>query len=320
MIKIENVNKSYNNQKVIKDLSLTIKEGEVHGIVGKSGAGKSTLLRMINGLEKFDSGDIIVRDKSISQVSEKELRNIRKNIGIIFQNFALLNRKTVYENVAFPMKCWDYPDEKIKSQATHLLNIVGLDDKLESMPLNLSGGQKQRVAIARALALDPEILLSDESTSGLDPITTNSILNLLLSINEQFGITMVVVTHEMDVIKRICDRVSILEEGKIVATGKVEDLLSEFNPYLLKYIEDIHFNTKDDESIAKILIYSKEDQKVGFLSDLSNEIDYVLEKANVDSLKNGKLEEYYINIKSKDKDKLVTLLEAHNNINHKFID
>lgn len=320
MIKIENVNKSYNNQKVIKDLSLTIKEGEVHGIVGKSGAGKSTLLRMINGLEKFDSGDIIVRDKSISQVSEKELRNIRKNIGIIFQNFALLNRKTVYENVAFPMKCWDYPDEKIKSQATHLLNIVGLDDKLESMPLNLSGGQKQRVAIARALALDPEILLSDESTSGLDPITTNSILNLLLSINEQFGITMVVVTHEMDVIKRVCDRVSILEEGKIVATGKVEDLLSEFNPYLLKYIEDIHFNTKDDESIAKILIYSKEDQKVGFLSDLSNEIDYVLEKANVDSLKNGKLEEYYINIKSKDKDKLVTLLEAHNNINHKFID
>lgn len=320
MIKIENVNKSYNNQKVIKDLSLTIKEGEVHGIVGKSGAGKSTLLRMINGLEKFDSGDIIVRDKSISQVSEKELRNIRKNIGIIFQNFALLNRKTVYENVAFPMKCWDYPDEKIKSQATHLLNIVGLDDKLESMPLNLSGGQKQRVAIARALALDPEILLSDESTSGLDPITTNSILNLLLSINEQFGITMVVVTHEMDVIKRICDRVSILEEGKIVATGKVEDLLSEFNPYLIKYIEDIHFNTKDDESIAKILIYSKEDQKVGFLSDLSNEIDYVLEKANVDSLKNGKLEEYYINIKSKDKDKLVTLLEAHNNINHKFID
>lgn len=320
MIKIENVNKSYNNQKVIKDLSLTIKEGEVHGIVGKSGAGKSTLLRMINGLEKFDSGDIIVRDKSISQVSEKELRNIRKNIGIIFQNFALLNRKTVYENVAFPMKCWDYPDEKIKSQTTHLLNIVGLDDKLESMPLNLSGGQKQRVAIARALALDPEILLSDESTSGLDPITTNSILNLLLSINEQFGITMVVVTHEMDVIKRICDRVSILEEGKIVATGKVEDLLSEFNPYLLKYIEDIHFNTKDDESIAKILIYSKEDQKVGFLSDLSNEIDYVLEKANVDSLKNGKLEEYYINIKSKDKDKLVTLLGAHNNINHKFID
>ncbi len=320
MIKIENVNKSYNNQKVIKDLSLTIKEGEVHGIVGKSGAGKSTLLRMINGLEKFDSGDIIVRDKSISQVSEKELRNIRKNIGIIFQNFALLNRKTVYENVAFPMKCWDYPDEKIKSQATHLLNIVGLDDKLESMPLNLSGGQKQRVAIARALALDPEILLSDESTSGLDPITTNSILNLLLSINEQFGITMVVVTHEMDVIKRICDRVSILEEGKIVATGKVEDLLSEFNPYLLKYIEDIHFNTKDDESIAKILIYSKEDQKVGFLSDLSNEIDYVLEKANVDSLKNGKLEEYYINIKSKDKDKLVRLLGAHNNINHKFID
>lgn len=320
MIKIENVNKSYNNQKVIKDLSLTIKEGEVHGIVGKSGAGKSTLLRMINGLEKFDSGDIIVRDKSISQVSEKGLRNIRKNIGIIFQNFALLNRKTVYENVAFPMKCWDYPDEKIKYQATHLLNIVGLDDKLESMPLNLSGGQKQRVAIARALALDPEILLSDESTSGLDPITTNSILNLLLSINEQFGITMVVVTHEMDVIKRICDRVSILEEGKIVATGKVKDLLSEFNPYLIKYIEDIHFNTKDDESIAKILIYSKEDQKVGFLSDLSNEIDYVLEKANVDSLKNGKLEEYYINIKSKDKDKLVTLLEAYSNINHKFID
>lgn len=320
MIKIENVNKSYNNQKVVKDLSLTIKKGEIHGIVGKSGAGKSTLLRMINGLEKFDSGDILVRDKSISQVPEKELRNIRKNIGIIFQNFALLNRKTVYENVAFPMKCWDYPDEKIKSQATHLLSIVGLDDKLESMPLNLSGGQKQRVAIARALALDPEILLSDESTSGLDPITTNSILNLLLSINEQFGITMAVVTHEMDVIKRICDRVSILEEGKIVATGKVEDLLSEFNPYLLKYIEDIHFNTKDDESIAKILIYSKEDQKVGFLSDLSNEIDYVLEKANVDSLKNGKLEEYYINIKSKDKDKLVTLLGAHNNINHKFID
>lgn len=320
MIKIENVNKSYNNQKVIRDLSLTIKQGEIHGIVGKSGAGKSTLLRMINGLEKFDSGDIIVREKSISQVSEKELRNIRKNIGIIFQSFALLNRKTVYENVAFPMKCWDYPDEKIKSQATHLLKIVGLDDKLDSMPLNLSGGQKQRVAIARALALDPEILLSDESTSGLDPITTNSILNLLLSINEQFGITMVVVTHEMDVIKKICDRISILEEGQIVATGKVEDLLSEFNPYLIRYIEDIHFNTKDDELIAKILIYSKEDQKVGFLSDLSNEIDYVLEKANVDSLKNGKLEEYYINIKSKDKEKLVTLLEAHNNINHKFID
>lgn len=320
MIKIDNVNKSYKNQKVIQDLSLTIKEGEIHGIVGKSGAGKSTLLRMINGLEKFDSGDIKVGEQSISQVSEKELRNIRKNIGIIFQNFALLNRKTVYENVAFPMKCWNYPDEKIQSQTSHLLSIVGLDDKVDSMPLNLSGGQKQRVAIARALALDPEILLSDESTSGLDPITTSNILSLLLSINEQFGITMVVVTHEMDVIKKICDRISILEEGKIVATGRVEDLLSEFNPYLIKYIEDIHFNCREDELIAKILIYSREDQNISFLSDLSNEIDYVLEKANVDNLKNGKLEEYYINTKSKNKDKLVKLLEAQKNINYKFID
>lgn len=224
MIQMKNVEKFFGENQVLHNVSLTIEKGEIYGIVGHSGAGKSTLLRCINGLEGYNSGNVIVNGKEVKELKEKELREFRKNIGMIFQNFSLLNRKNVWKNVSLPMETWGYKKEDINKRVKELLNLVGLGDKASSMPKELSGGQKQRVAIARALTLNPEIILCDEATSALDPNTTKSILELLKEINEKLGITIVIVTHQMEVIKEVCTKVALMESGKLLQSGKVEEI------------------------------------------------------------------------------------------------
>ena len=230
MIDLSHIEKIYDSPsgpvRAIKDISLHINRGEIYGIIGLSGAGKSTLVRCINLLERPTSGKVTVDGQDITAMSESQLRQARKSIGMIFQHFNLLSSATVYENVAFPLRLVNTPKEKIDKKVTELLELVGLADKANQYPSQLSGGQKQRVAIARALATDPAILLCDEATSALDPQTTESILNLLKEINEKMGITIVIITHQMAVIQKICNRVAIIENGHLVENGLVSDIFA----------------------------------------------------------------------------------------------
>lgn len=227
MIRIKNLTKKYKDFTVFEGVTLDIQDGEIYGLVGVSGVGKSTLLGCLNGLETFAEGSIQIDDICVEQLNWKELREFRKNVGMIFQNFSLISRKTVFQNIAFPMECWGYDKKKIHENVLRLAKLVQIEDKLTARPGSLSGGQKQRVAIARALALNPKYILCDECTSALDPKTTNSILELLKSINKEFGITIVVVTHEMSVIKRICQKIAIMEDGNIVESGSVEQIFRD---------------------------------------------------------------------------------------------
>lgn len=224
MIEFINVGKNYSEIEALKNIDLTIQDGEIFGLVGQSGAGKSTLLRTINQLEKINEGDIKIDGQSIISLKGKELRMLRKSIGMIFQSFSLMETQTVYQNIALPLKCEHWKKADIELRVKELAEIVGLTDKLEKKPRELSGGQKQRVAIARALALNPKILLCDEATSALDPLTTKSILELLRTINATFGITIIIVTHQMEVIKEACQRIAIIKEGRILEIGQTADL------------------------------------------------------------------------------------------------
>lgn len=230
MIEIKNLSKVYSTSGkdvvALKDINLTISDGEIYGIMGLSGAGKSSLIRCINMLEKPTSGSILINGVEMTKLKPKELRNMRKKIGMIFQHFNLLMNSTVYENIAFPLKISKVSDSVIKKRVDELLDVVDLKDKKYAYPSQLSGGQKQRVGIARALANNPDIILSDEATSALDPTTTESILNLLKNINKQYGITIVVITHEMSVIRNLCDKVAVLEDGRIIEEGNVIDIFS----------------------------------------------------------------------------------------------
>lgn len=236
MIRIQNLYKSYNKSTILENISLDVKRGEIFGIVGQSGAGKSTLLRCINGLEDFEKGKILVNDTDITTLTEKEMLTFRRKIGMIFQNFALLNRKTVIDNVMLPLECWNYAKDVRRKKAQELLELVGLGDKTTALPHELSGGQKQRVAIARALTLEPDILLCDEATSALDPAITKSILELLADINRKMGITIVMVTHDMSVIKAVCSRMAIVTDKKIAAMGDVADTFLSEPPSLAELL------------------------------------------------------------------------------------
>lgn len=210
----------------VRDVELKIEAGEIYGIIGYSGAGKSTLIRCINLLERPTAGKVILQGEDLTTLPEKELRNRRKKIGMIFQHFNLLNSRTIYSNVAYPLKGSGLTKSQEQEKVRRLLNLVGIADKENAYPNQLSGGQKQRVAIARALANDPEVLLCDEATSALDPKTTRSILKLLKELNQNLGLTIVLITHEMTVIKEICDRVSIMEDGRIIESGNVAQVFS----------------------------------------------------------------------------------------------
>lgn len=215
MIKLHNASKSFSTFQAIKSVSLTIDKGEIHGIIGASGAGKSTLLRLMNLLEIPDEGEIEVNGQRLTNLNSKELRHARKKIGMIFQHFNLVANKTVYENVAVSLELANIPKKERKSRVIECLQFVGLENLMEQYPVQLSGGQKQRVAIARALANNPQVLLCDEPTSSLDPNTTAEILEVLKNINQSLGVTIVIVSHEMEVIKSICNRVTVMAAGEI---------------------------------------------------------------------------------------------------------
>ena len=221
MIELKHINKIYNGFNALNDISLTIKDGEICGIIGQSGAGKSTLVRCINMLEPPTSGDVIVNGRNMVTLSKRELRKERKKIGMIFQHFNLLSSRTVYENVAFPLELSNVPQGEQKERINDILKLVGLADYRNKYPAQLSGGQKQRVGIARAIVSNPSVLLSDEATSALDPETVKSILQLLKDINKKLGITIVMITHQMEVIKEIAQHVAVIEHGKIIEEGSV---------------------------------------------------------------------------------------------------
>ena len=242
MIKLENVSKVYgkgeNEFYALKDINIAIKDGKICGVIGLSGAGKSTLVRCINLLERPTEGRVFLTDDELTALSGKELRAARKKIGMIFQQFQLFDSRTVYENVAFPLRYTGLKKADIDKKVKSLLKLVDLADREKSYPSELSGGQKQRVAIARALASDPEVLLSDEATSALDPQNTRAILKLLKKLNTELGITVVVITHEMDVIKEICDDVAVMEKGKIVEYGDVFSVFaSPQSPVTKNFVE-----------------------------------------------------------------------------------
>lgn len=230
MIELSHIEKTYNGPDgpvpALKGIDLTVGDGEIYGIIGLSGAGKSTLIRCINLLERPTKGQVIVDGKDLTAMSADELRAARQNIGMIFQHFNLLTSATVYDNIAFPLRLANTPEEKIRAKVEPLLTLVGLSDKAHQYPSQLSGGQKQRVGIARALANDPKVLLSDEATSALDPQTTKAILELMRDINQKLGITIVIITHEMQVIKDICDKVAVIEDGVITERGPVLDVFT----------------------------------------------------------------------------------------------
>lgn len=231
MIELKKLTKTYSSSKgnvhALRDVSLNIEQGSIYGIIGFSGAGKSTLLRCINLLEKPDSGNVIVDGKDLTKLSSKDLRIARKNIGMIFQHFNLMNSKNIYNNIAYPLKNSGLAKNDIDIKVKELLNLVGLEDKAYNYPSQLSGGQKQRVAIARALANNPKVLLCDEATSALDPQTTSSILKLLKDINTKLNLTIVLITHEMHVVKDICTNVAVMDHGIIVENGDLIDVFSK---------------------------------------------------------------------------------------------
>jgi D-methionine transport system ATP-binding protein len=222
MIKLQKVSKSYSRFQAIKSISITVNAGEIHGIIGASGAGKSTVLRLMNLLEIPDEGEVEVNGQTLTNLHSKELRQARKSIGMIFQHYNLVANKTVYENVAVSLELANFPREERKSRVGECLQFVGLESLKEKYPAQLSGGQKQRVAIARALANNPRVLLCDEPTSSLDPNTTAEILSVLENINKSFGVTIVIVSHEMEVIKSICNRVTVMADGEVYDTVTIK--------------------------------------------------------------------------------------------------
>lgn len=230
MIELQHIDKFYHTASgdlhALKDINLTINEGEIFGIIGLSGAGKSTLVRCINMLEKPTSGKVMVDGQEMTALGEEQLRKARQNIGMIFQHFNLLSSRTVFGNIAFPLEIQGMDKAAIQKKVEPLLDLVGLKDRADHYPSQLSGGQKQRVGIARALASDPKVLLCDEATSALDPQTTESILNLLRDINKRLHITIVMITHQMNVVKEICDRVAVIENGEIIEQGSMVDIFT----------------------------------------------------------------------------------------------
>ncbi|MFD2683127.1 methionine ABC transporter ATP-binding protein [Bacillus seohaeanensis] len=231
MISLQNVTKVFesngNPVHAVNDISLDVEKGEIFGVIGFSGAGKSTLIRCVNLLERPTSGKIFINNKDMTELDQAALRKTRQKIGMIFQHFNLLHSRTVFGNIAYPLKLAKFSKAEITKRVTELLQFVGLEDKASYYPDQLSGGQKQRVGIARALATSPDILLCDEATSALDPQTTDAILQLLKKVNKEYGITILMITHEMNVIREICDRVAVMENGKVIEQGTVFDVFSQ---------------------------------------------------------------------------------------------
>lgn len=284
MIEIKDLKKTYGAQTVLQGINLRVEAGEVFGIVGHSGAGKSTLLRCLNGLEDYQGGSVKVMGREVRDLSREDLMRLRSRMGMIFQTFNLMERRNVFDNVAFPMEVWKRPRREVRERVMDLLRLVGLEDKHKVRPASLSGGQKQRVGIARALALNPSILLCDEATSALDPRTTMSILDLLQDINERLGLTIVLVTHQMEVVKRLCRRTLLLDGGVTQGVGDTSRLFLAPTPKLKKLIDDDY-----------TLIPTGTNIRLMFPRELSQEhvITTMVRELNIDfAIAGGKLERY----------------------------
>ena len=294
-IHLNKVSKTYHLKgrtvEALKETSLDIEDGEIFGLIGYSGAGKSTLLRLINLLEEPSTGTVMVKGENLTQLSKNELRVKRQKIGMIFQQFNLIESKTVYDNIEFVLKASKYDKKQVPKRIKELLDLVGLSDKSEILASNLSGGQKQRVGIARALANDPDVLLCDEATSALDPDTTKSILKLLNNINKTLGITIVIITHEMEVIKEIADRVGVMSAGEIIEIGPTYDVFSHPKKEITKdFVQEIY-----NFEIPKQIEENKENQviTIQFLSENAEEnyLNKLYREFNLNiSILNGRIE------------------------------
>jgi D-methionine transport system ATP-binding protein len=310
MIRLEHVTKSFQTKDgevhAVKDVSLEVREGQIYGIIGFSGAGKSTLVRCINLLERPDDGKVIFDGKNLLELSDKELRAERQKMGMIFQHFNLLRAKTIYENIALPLRMMKKDKQEIDRKVMELLELIDLVERKDSYPSQLSGGQKQRVAIARALASDPKVLLCDEATSALDPQTTQSILRLIKKVNREMKITVIMITHEMLVVKEICDRVAVMENGRVVEKNDivpifinpVEEITQNFinttnnTNKINELIEEKHPLTQlaPDQQLVR-LKYSSSNTKEALISEISRRfhIDCSIVFGNVEVIKDAPL-------------------------------
>ena len=309
MIKIENLTKFYGGTQILFDVNLEVKKGEIFAIVGHSGAGKSTLLRCINGLESYQGGSLKVFDQEIKNLDETQQRHLRRDVGMIFQHFALMARKNVFENVATPLKFWGYKSDETEKRVRELLNLVGLENKAKSYPNELSGGQKQRVAIARALALNPKILLSDEATSALDPNTTNQILELLEKINKELDISVVIVTHEMEVVKSIAKRAILLEGGKIIGSGSIEELFLKPDEKMKEFLGEVEILPNTGTNIR--LFFPKEVAQNSVITHMARSlnIDFNIVWGKLEKLNDNVLGSLVINIDEKDKENVLNYIK-----------
>lgn len=309
MIKIENLTKFYGDTQILFDVNLEVKKGEIFAIVGHSGAGKSTLLRCINGLESYQGGSLKVFDQEIKNLDETQQRHLRRDVGMIFQHFALMARKNVFENVATPLKFWGYKSDETEKRVRELLNLVGLESKAKSYPSELSGGQKQRVAIARALALNPKILLSDEATSALDPNTTNQILELLEKINKELEISVVIVTHEMEVVKSIAKRAILLEGGKIIGSGSIEELFLKPDEKMKEFLGEVEILPSTGTNIR--LFFPKEVAQNSVITHMARSlnIDFNIVWGKLEKLNDNVLGSLVINIDEKDKENVLNYIK-----------
>ena len=309
MIKIEKLSKFYGDTQILFDVNLEVKKGEIFAIVGHSGAGKSTLLRCINGLESYQGGSLKVFDQEIKNLDETQQRHLRRDVGMIFQHFALMARKNVFENVATPLKFWGYKSGETEKRVRELLNLVGLENKANSYPSELSGGQKQRVAIARALALNPKILLSDEATSALDPNTTNQILELLEKINKELDISVVIVTHEMEVVKSIAKRAILLEGGKIIGSGSIEELFLKPDEKMKEFLGEVEILPSTGTNIR--LFFPKEVAQNSVITHMARSlnIDFNIVWGKLEKLNDNVLGSLVINIDEKDKENVLNYIK-----------
>ncbi|WP_431322943.1 methionine ABC transporter ATP-binding protein [Rhizobium sp. YTU87027] len=326
VVRLVDVHRHFGATPALDGISLTVRSGEILGIIGRSGAGKSTLIRCLNGLERPDSGEIEIEGRSIVGLDEKDLQPLRRRVGMIFQHFNLLASKTVEENVALPLKIAGAAKAERLMRAHELLELVGLADKAKAYPSSLSGGQKQRVGIARALAARPALLLSDEATSALDPETTRSILTLLKDINRKLGLTIILITHEMEVVRSIADRVAVIDVGRIVEEGQVwsvfadprapitQSLLSGSRPQLPDHIAARLSPTSGDEAILSIDMAGPAAQGAVF-ADLSAALpqSFRLIHGGIDHIQNQPVARFFIAVPTRDPaltDKVLQFLKA----------
>ena len=311
MIEVKGLGKKFGELKVLDDISLKVERGDVFGIVGHSGAGKSTLLRCLNGLEGYSEGSVKVMGQEVCELDDHKLKELRREMGMIFQNFSLMNRKNVYENIMFPLEVWGIPKKKAEERVLDLLDLVGLTEKKNEKIRNLSGGQKQRIGIARALALEPKILLCDEATSALDPKTTISILELLMDINKKLGVTIIVVTHQMEVVKMVCNKVVILDGGRIVALGDTDSLFLAPGEELRKLITDDYAVIPSGTNIR--LMFPREIANESIITSMARELDTNF------SVVGGRIERYretvmgflIINVSDPDLDRVIDWLRKN---------